>query len=265
MSTIQHSIKIMKDTIVDILDSNEISIYIVGSVTSGDFKLGWSDIDILCLTKSPITDKQANKLVYLRQKLLKDNPNNKYFRLFEGGFMSFDTFKNKTRDTVVYWGTRGQRITETYHFDSFGMYELITRGLLLYGNDLRGELTMPTYSQLRNDVINHYETIRKYAIKTNRSIYSAGWMLDIARGIFTLKTGEVITKTKAGEWALEKQLCPTPETLIKAIKLRKNPMKYINSNEFLEWTESLGPDIQKFADIMQNEIFTSRSVKSTKH
>ena len=251
---LKNSIDIMTNAIVDILKNNYPSIYIFGSVALDDFKLGWSDIDILCLTQTPITNEQASELVSLRQALLEREKENKYFRSFEGGILSFDSFINKTTDEVVYWGTSGQRITNSYTFDSFSMYELISDGILLYGQDIRNLLSMPTYNELRESVIQHYEVIRKYAKATDRSIYSVGWLLDIARCIYTLQTGKVIAKTKAGEWALENQLCPVADTLKKAIDIRKEPLNYINDNNFWDWTETLGDDIQKFADVLQEEI-----------
>ncbi len=34
---------------------------------------------------------------------------------------------------MVYWGTSGQRITDSYKMDSFSMTELLDSGILLYG------------------------------------------------------------------------------------------------------------------------------------
>lgn len=254
---LKKSIDIMTSSIVSILESNQPSIYIFGSVALDDFKLGWSDIDILCLTQTPITDEQMNELVSLRQSLLEKYTDNKYFRSFEGGILNFNAFINKTTEKAVYWGTSGQRITDSYTFDSFSMYELISDGILLYGKDIRGALTVPSYDELKNAVIHHYEAIRKYAKVTDKSIYSVGWLLDIARCIYTLKTGKVIAKTKAGEWALENKLCPAEDTLRKAVDIRKEPLNYISDDKFWEWTETLGDDIQKFADVLQEEIENS--------
>lgn len=248
------SIDIMKNAIVNILESNKPSIYLFGSIVLDDFKFGWSDIDILVLTQIPITEKQANELVFLRQTLLKKDIDNKYFRSFEGGMLSLNEFINKSNDIVVYWGTSGERITNTFSFDSFSMYELLKDGILLYGDDIRDKLSKPTYDELKKSVIRHYDAIRKYAKVTDRSIYSVGWLLDIARCIYTIRTGKVIAKTNAGEWALKHKLCPVVETLKKAIEVRKEPLNYINDTEFWNWTETLGDDIQKFADVLQNEI-----------
>ncbi len=251
---LKKSIDIMTNSIVNILENKQPSIYIFGSVALDDFKLGWSDIDILCLTQYSITEDQMSKLVSLRQSLLEKYKDNKYFRSFEGGILTYNSFINKTREKAVYWGTSGQRITDSYTFDSFSMYELISDGILLYGKDIRDTLTLPSYDELKKAVIHHYETIRKYAVVTDRSIYSVGWLLDIARCIYTLKTGKVIAKTKAGEWALENKLCPVESTLKKALEVRNQPLNYINEDKFWIWTETLGDDIQKFADVLQNEI-----------
>lgn len=244
----------MKNAIVDILDDNVAALYLYGSVVLDDFKLGWSDIDLLCLTQIPMADEQAGALVSLRQTLMEKYPENQYFRSFEGGILPLNVFISRGSDKVVYWGTSGQRITDRYYFDSFSMYELISDGVLLYGNDVREKLTLPTIEQLKNDIIRHYQAIRKYAVETNESIYSCGWLLDIALGIYTLRTGKVIAKTAAGEWALKENICPVAETLRKALEVRKNPLHYKNSDSCKKWASTLGSEIQIFADVLEYEI-----------
>lgn len=99
---IDESIKIMINEIFAILADNKPTVYLFGSVALNDFKLGWSDIDILVLTDSEITEQQATTLVGLRQTLTERYPNNPYFRLFEGGMLSSDAFlqvKKKERYT----------------------------------------------------------------------------------------------------------------------------------------------------------------------
>lgn len=248
----------MQNHIVDILQDNRPSIYLYGSVTLNDFKLGWSDIDILCLTENSITDEQANRLLTLRQELAEEFMGNKYFRSFEGGILTLNTFINNLPDRVVYWGSSGQRITNTYYFDSFCMAELIDSGILLHGKDIRNQLQYPTAEQLKANVIHHFNAIRKHALNTGRSIYSAGWLFDIARGFYTLQTYKIIAKTAAGEWALENNLCPDTDILKTAIKVRKEPEKYKNDEAVLDWSETLGKHIQRFADVLEHEIYFAK-------
>lgn len=140
-------------------------------------------------------------------------------------------------------------------FDSFSMAELVESGVLLYGKDIRKGLKYPDCHDLYADVKRHYETIRKYAQKTGRNYYSFGWMLDIARCICTLRTGRIIAKTEAGEWALHNNLCPDPYALTTAIRIRKNPLKYKDQKETFDYAETLGEPIQRFADVLEKELF----------
>ena len=253
----QISINKMVHAICCILSDCEPSIYMYGSSALNDFQLGWSDIDILVLTDRQITENQAKMLVGLRQAMLEREPGNPYYRCFEGGMLTLDAFLRKGMDRVVYWGTSGERITDSYLFDSFCMTELIESGVLLFGKDIRPQLKAPTFDNLYADVRRHYETIRKNAQKTGRSFYSFGWMLDIARCIYTLRTGRIIAKTEAGEWALENNLCPDTDALRIVLKVRRNPLDYKENKQILDYAETLAEPIQRFADVLEKELFLS--------
>ena len=110
--------------------------------------MGWSDLDILVLTSKQITEEQAKSLVGLRQAMLVDEPDNPYYRSFECGMLTLDAFLSKKTDRVVYWGTSGERNTDSYAFDSYGMAELVDSSLVLYGMDIRKELKYPTIHEL---------------------------------------------------------------------------------------------------------------------
>lgn len=254
MEKLQKAIDEMTLRIAAILGSCAPSIYLYGSVVLHDFKLGWSDIDILVLTQIPISEEQANQLVRLRQTLLAEKPENPYYRSFEGGMLTLSAFLSGEKDRVVYWGTSGERITTRYGFDSFSMSELLDSGILLYGTDVREQLNRPTYSNLKADVRRHYETIRQYAQNTGRDLYSYGWLLDISRCIYTLRTGKIIAKTHAAEWALENNLCPNSDALRFALKVRRNPLKYKDDKETFDYAETLAEPIQRFADVLETEL-----------
>ena len=240
--TLNEAIQIMTNEIVTVLADNKPTIYLFGSVVLDDFQLGWSDIDILVLTNREITEQQAETLVGLRQALLEHYPGNPYFRLFEGGMLSTDAFLHNNNERTVYWGTSGQRITDGYKMDSFGMTELLDCGILLYGDDIRSEMIYPTYAQMCNDITHHVRAARTYGIVV-------GWLLDIARGIYTLRTGKIIAKTAAGEWALENGLCPDAGILQKTVQIRKEPQRFTKDDKSVDNTV-----IQRFADVLDVEL-----------
>ena len=248
------AINTMVREISSVLSDGEPSIYMYGSSVLNDFRLGWSDLDILVLTDKQITEEQAKTLVGLREAMLADEPDNPYYRSFEGGMLTLDAFLSKKTDRVVYWGTSGERITDRYVFDSFGMAELVESSVLLLGKDIRNKLSYPAFQELYADVKRHYETIRQYAHTTGRSLYSFGWMLDTARCIYTLRTGKIIAKTAAAEWALENGLCPDPDALRYALKIRREPMKYKGDKATFDYAETLAEPIHHFADVLESEL-----------
>lgn len=239
--TLNESIRIMTGKIAVLLADNNPTIYLFGSVILDDFRLGWSDIDILVLTEREIAEQQANKLVRLRQVLSGQYPD-PYFRLFEGGMLSADAFLQGKNERTIYWGTSGQRITDGYKMDSFGMAELLDKGFLVRGNDIRFKITYPTYAQMRDDVARHLQAARKYGV-------SVGWLLDIARGIYTVRTGKIIAKTAAGEWAAKEGLCPDSGALQKAVQIRKEPQRFTQEDKSVD-----NAVIQRFADVLEGEL-----------
>ena len=240
--------------IAQILQDNEPSIYLYGSSVLNDFRHGWSDIDILVLTEQPISEAHAQKLVGLRQRMTEKNLDNPYYRLFEGGMLSRKAFLNGENDRVVYWETTGEKITDTYVLDSFSMTEMVECSVLLYGKDIRNQLRVPELDEIAGDIHRHYETIRNHAHTTGRSMYSFGWMLDIARCIYTIRTGKIIAKTAAGKWALDNRLCPDPEVLEYVLKVRENPLAFKDDSKTYDYAEKLGEPIQRFADVLEREL-----------
>lgn len=251
---LQKSIERMTGRICDILADADPSVYLCGSIVLNDFHSGLSDIDILVLTDKEISQEQADRLVGLRQEMLAEEPENPYYRAFEGGILSLSGFLNNAPERVVYWGTSGQRITDRYVFDSFSRIILLDHGILLAGKEVRTHIDRPACDALCADVKRHYDTIRQYIQKTERSLYSFGWFLDISRGLYTLQTGGVTSKTAAGEWALAEKLCPVPETLERALAVRRDPYRYKENEEALEEAASLGGAVQRYADVLERSL-----------
>ena len=148
---ISEAIEKMTQKIAEILSLREPSIYLYGSVILDDYRDGWSDIDILVLTKTPLSEREAEELLYLRQRMT-EAENDPLYRSFEGGILSLSAFVEKRKDRVVYWGTSGERICDTYAFDAFSTAQLIDNGVLLYGENVKEYLQKPTHDELYANV-----------------------------------------------------------------------------------------------------------------
>lgn len=227
--------------------------YLYGSVTLDDYKPGWSDIDFLCLAPSQIPEETAKALVNLRQTL-QERYRDEAYRSFEGAILWENAFWNSSPCTTVYWGTSGQQICSAYSLDAFSRYVLLSSGVLLFGKDQRNRWELPDYKELKSAVSRHYHSIRLHAAQTGESLYSCGWLLDIARCLYTLRTGKVTAKTAAGEWALENELCPSPEVMEKVLEIRRNPAVFREDPQCRKWCSTLNPEIQAFADVLEREL-----------
>ena len=86
-----------------------------------------------------------------------------------------------------------------YDFNALPWLEWLEQSRLLHGRERRGMFSRPTQKQLRHAIALHAATIRQYGGQTGVTLYSCGRLLDIARGFYTLKNGETIFKTAAGE------------------------------------------------------------------
>ncbi len=249
---LQRSIQTMAQEISSVLPLH--SFWLYGSVVLDDFHLGWSDIDFIAFTDDPIEPEQAERLLLLRQTLSERHPDNPYYRCFEGIIVNLREYRHGAYTRLVYWGTSGQRITNRCSIDPFSMLELSKYGACVLGEEDRGLFETPEKEELIAAVSSHYEGIRRCAVQTDDSFYSCGWLLDISRCIYTLRTGDVIGKTQAGEWALSEHLFKDGEPLRKTLAIRRDPLAFKNDTQVKDWLKTLGPTVQQYADELAWEL-----------
>ena len=257
---LNRSIIRMADSVTGIPGMQVNSIWLFGSVVFDDFRPGWSDIDWLVLTNHPITVHQSQQLAELRQAMTEKEPDNSYYRSFEGIIANRDEYFQDSYTKLVYWGTSGQRITDHYQQDVFSVYELSKYGRSVYGENDRSIFAEPTAAQLKAAVKQHYESIRRYAVQTDEKLYSCGWLLDIARCIYTLRNNDIIAKTQAGFWALSEQIFTDEEPLRRTLTIRQHPMVYRDREDVRQWLKELGPVVQRYADVLERELYTADAV-----
>lgn len=252
---LNRSIERMAERIAGILDGDVHSIWLYGSVVLDDFRPGWSDIDLLVLTSRPVTEDRARELLTLRQAMTEAEPDNPYYRAFEGIIAYKEEYLTGSFTRLVYWGTTGQRITDRFQQDAFSACELAKYGRSVLGEDDRSIFVPPSEKEMTDAVRHHYETIRKYAVRTDERLYSCGWLLDIARCVYTLRNHDVIAKTEAGFRALSEHLFPDGEPLKRAVEIRRNPMAFSDRDDVKQWLKELGPTVQQYADVLERELY----------
>lgn len=248
----EQSIKILLNRMRSVLDGKEPTAVLYGSAVLDDFRLGWSDIDLLCLTQLRLNDAQAQTIVGLRQALQREFPENPYFRAFEGHICHRDALSQG--GCVVYWGTSGQRIKSRCDLDPFSRLEIADFGRILCGEDLRSWIRRPSGQELHEAVRTHCQTIREHGSETGQSLYSAGWILDIARCLYTLQTGSILGKTQAGEWALKNGCAGDEDVMRRVLKIRRHPLRAREDPQTMAWLGTLGTKIQEYADLLEERL-----------
>ena len=258
------SIRRMSEEIGKILGPDYHSFWLYGSVVLKDFRLGWSDIDCIAFSREEISPDQADALLMLRHTLSEKEPENPYYRLFEGVICTLPEYRDGCFARLVYWGTSGQRITDRWEPDAFSRWELARLGRAVYGRqaDRAGLFSPPGKEELLQAVRRHYEAIRLHARKTDESLYACGWLLDICRCLYTLRSGKVISKTQAAVWALEQHLFEEEEPLRKALEIRRNPLVHKDNPEVEVWLASLGPVVQQYADVLEEALKESHPAET---
>ena len=69
-----------------------------------------------------------------------------------------------------------------------------------------------------------------------------------------MRYNDIIAKTRAGLWALEEHIFPDETPLKKTIEIRQQPTYYKASAETKRWLKSLGPVVQRYADVQEHEL-----------
>lgn len=244
----------LAECLKECIDFDTFSLAVFGSATLDDFRPGISDIDILVLTDDTLTPKQADELLMLRQ-CLTEREQDPLFRTLEGGILGRQDFLFSRSGLVVYWGTHGQRIDTSYCLSGFDRLVLYQHGIILYGKGFRDHLSLPTQEELLLEIARRYQVIRRYARETSGSIHAINWLFDIARGLYTLCEGDVVSKSAAARWALSNGICPdeVQPYLEAALRLRESTMPPASVDS--GWLASLGGPIQRFADVLREALF----------
>ena len=183
-----------------------------------------------------------------------EEPDDPHYRAFEGIMADVREYLAGSFTRLVYWGTAGERITDRVQRDVFAEYELAECGRCVRGENDRSLFAKPSAADLREAVRRHYETIRRFAVRTDEKLYSCGWLLDIARCVRTLRHGDVIAKTQAGLWALAEHVFEDEEPLRKALAVRRDPTAFKDREDVREWLRGLGPAVQAYADVLEREL-----------
>lgn len=211
------------------LPNTVVGVYLHGSVALGDFQQSSSDIDFITVVNRALTKQDVVKLKALHAQLARE-----FKRPPMEGVYLLPTQLGRSREEVP--------PIPAYHDGHFAMdrsginpvtwYELRTHGVTLYGQEITTLDFEGSFERLREYSrvnVNRYwrpwvNAITKFPVRSLYALFSrnaVAWgVLGVTRLYHAIKEGTVVSKTGAGEYALQQM--PEWKTIInEALRARK--------------------------------------------
>ncbi len=179
--------------------------YLYGSLVWGDFDIHTSDIDTLVVTTSEITLEELEKLRAMHQKIVCENP--LWRNRLEVHYAPLEGLKN-FRTSSFQMGNISPG--EPLHMINSGMdwidewYCVQEYAVTLYGMDIKKVMPPIEKYEFIQAVCGYAQSFRERIRTCRESCYSQAYaVLTLCRALYTLKTGEQVSKPAAARWAMD--------------------------------------------------------------
>lgn len=214
-----------------ILRDNLVGIYLYGSLITGDFAPGISDIDLVVVMTEELDQARFKALHSLHQSVVERQP--EWHDRLELAYISaaaLRTFRSQSSTIGIISPGEPFHLLEAGSDWLISWYTLRKDGLALVGPPIKAlidDIPADDYLRAVAEHIRHYrESVKKPHNKQALSYI----VLTVARGLYTLAHRQAPSKVKAAAWA--KQRYPQWAKLIeRALSWRANPQ-----------SDSLSPD-----------------------
>jgi predicted nucleotidyltransferase len=206
------------------LDDNLVGLYLYGSLVSEDFDMEISDIDLLAVTSTGITDKEFKKIKKIQDDLVLEHK--QWIDRLEVAYLSRSALKTfKTQKSKIAIISPG----EPFHFKEAGndwlinWYSVREKGIVLFGPPT-DEIIAPVSKDefiagVKRQVADWRDWIKESKAPQSRK-YQAYAILTMCRALYTCRHGDQPSKKQAALWT--KKELPTWSSLIdNALKWRE--------------------------------------------
>lgn len=185
-----------------ILREGLLGIYVYGSLVTGDFDSGISDVDLVAVLISELDDARFAALQRLHERILGRHP--QWENRIEIAYISSGGLRDfRQRSSSIGIISPG----EPFHRVRAGRDWLISwralreDGIALHGSDITTWLAPIGRTEYLQAVRAHIEGYRSLVQHTQSAAGLSYIVLTVARGVYTLQHGEPISKRKAATWA----------------------------------------------------------------
>lgn len=230
-----------------ILEDRLIGVYLFGSLVWGDFEYGSSDIDLLVVTSSTITNNEFGKLDHMHRELAKTYTHAKegMTEIIYVSENTLQTFKTRRSPIAVIHPGEPLHMRDAGKDWLINWYSVQEKGRTLFGpppKTLIAHITREEFIQAVRDYANAFRS--QINGLHGRPAYE---ILTICRAYYTYKNGEQTSKKRAAQWTAKE--FPQWSTLIEdALKWRHNWRdNQVDAEETL-------PEIKQFVHFILDQI-----------
>ena len=186
----------------DVLEDRLVGVYLYGSLTTGDFDRRSSDIDLLAVASSAVTDTEFERLRSLHSDFARDNP--EWDDRIEVAYLSrtaLKTFRSETSQMLVI--SPG----EPFHWKEAGSdwllnwYVVRESGVPLTGPPAREIIAPITQQEFRASVRDYAAWWADKIENVRKRKEQAYAILTMCRALYVHTHGEQVSKKAAAAWA----------------------------------------------------------------
>lgn len=205
-------LELLKEGLGRVLGDNLVGLYLMGSLTYGDFDKGSSDIDFFAVIKKELSSEELRELETMHGEIGSNFP--EWSKRIEGSYVPMDMLHSKTppKETRPYVNAG-----KIWHFP-FGdewllnLFQIQESGVVLVGMPIEEIIPRVTIEEARNASRENLLSEWKPKLTQSEPFKSEDYdrshlqvyaILSMCRVLYTDKVGEVASKKVAADWAKE--------------------------------------------------------------
>ena len=179
----------------EVLEERLVGVYVGGSYSTGEFVPG-SDYDIAVILAAEPMDRDVARLRALHESFAAEDAES---LLLEGDYIARDTLIPEGTAVPAWWFRRGTLREREFMMSADNVANLGRDGIAAYGPPARGVFPAVSADQIR-------AAVREMMAETpdlSTEAAAARELLDLARSLRALESGEPTSRAAGFAWALE--------------------------------------------------------------
>ena len=185
-----------------ILGNKLVGVYLYGSLVTGDFDPGISDVDLLAATSSDIGEREFNSLKKMQDSIVLNHP--EWADRLEVAYVSrhaLRTFKTHTSQIAVISPGEPFHVKEAGRHYLINWYVVREKGLTLLGPSPDTIVEPISKDEFIQAVKEHVRAWREWIHDAHSRPSQAYAILTLCRALYACTQGEQVSKRRAAVWA----------------------------------------------------------------